>query len=295
MYKNENIFEFYLKNNNKKEKRENETLSEASSKVLACIVALGYDSEEINVSFDIEKVIRMIMFENANYNMLSTKEKIDELLVELKSNETVEAQVANKCIRYSNTADEKNKNEVVDRLYRNFLKLSETPRISHMLHLEPYYFFKGFENVLEHIYGTLLLAIAIKNEYNYFLNYKKLYSTLLIHETDEIIIGDAPCDLITKYKEIDEESKYAISEVLKELKKEKEYINQMIEYKRKSDITMEYASLINRLEYMLQTKIYESRGMFTQEGIFDREYEMDKNSYYLIPCLRSILEKAKKL
>lgn len=292
MYKNEHIFEFYLKNNNKKEKKENETLSEASKKVLACIVALGYDSENSEVCFNVEKVIHMIMFDNANYNMLLTKENIDNLLEELKENKTLEAQVANKCMNYE-TLD--NESEIINRLYSNFKKLSETPRISHMLYLEPYYFYKGFENVLEHIYGTLLLALGIKSEYNYYLNYNKLYSTLLIHETDEIIIGDSPCEINTRSSELSDESREAISEILKELKKEKEYITQMIEYKRRSDITMEYASLINKLEYLLQTKIYEIKGMYTTDGIFDRVYEEDKNSYYLIPCLRSILEKTKKL
>ena len=60
MFKNENIFEFYLKNNNKKEKKENEQISEASKKVLACIIALGYESEYQELNFDIEKVIEMI-------------------------------------------------------------------------------------------------------------------------------------------------------------------------------------------------------------------------------------------
>ena len=35
MYKNDNIFEFYLKNNNKKDKKESEDLSEASRKILS--------------------------------------------------------------------------------------------------------------------------------------------------------------------------------------------------------------------------------------------------------------------
>ncbi len=58
---------------------------------------------------------------------------------------------------------------------------------------------------------------------------------------------------------------------------------------------MEYASLINRLEYLLQTKIYETKGMYIKDELFSELYEKDKSSYHLIPCLRSILEKAKKL
>ncbi len=294
MYKNEHIFEFYLKNNNKKDKKNNEELTEASKKILSCIIALGYESEYPEYQIDIEKVIHMIMFENTEYNMLLTKDKISEILDELRDNKTKEAQIANKCLSLD-MFDESDKEQIIKRLYEKYMTLAQTPRLSHIMYLEPYYFFKGYENVLEHIYGTMLLAIGIKSEYNYFLDYKRLYSTLLLHETDEIILGDSLCDLSQKTSELTDESKTAISEVLSELRKEKDYIKQLIEYKRRSDITMEYASLINRLEFLLQTKIYEIRGMYISDEVFDKIYEKDKSSYHLIPCLRGILEKAKKL
>ncbi len=218
MFKNEHIFEFYLKNNNKKERKENEQLSQASKKVLSCVIALGYDSEYKDLYFDLEKVIQMIMYQNTDYNMLLTKEKIDELLAELNQNKTIESQIANKCINFNELLTDEETNQILKDLYQNFLILSETPRISHMLYLEPYHFFKGYENVLEHIYGTLLLALGIKSEYNYFLDYKRLFSTLLLHETDEIILGDSPCDLSSRLSELSDESKTAISEVLNELK-----------------------------------------------------------------------------
>ena len=68
MYKNDNIFEFYLKNNNKKDKNVSEDLSEASRKILSCILALGFYSEYQDLEFDIEKVKKMIMFDNTRFN-----------------------------------------------------------------------------------------------------------------------------------------------------------------------------------------------------------------------------------
>ena len=58
---------------------------------------------------------------------------------------------------------------------------------------------------------------------------------------------------------------------------------------------MEYASLINKLEYLLQIRIYEVRGMYIVDDMFNKSYDEDKVSYQSIPCLRGILEKAKKL
>ena len=85
MYKNEHIFEFYLYNNNKKDKKESDEISEASRKILSCILALYYDSE-YSSCFDTEKVIKMIILQNTKYNMLSTKEEIEKLLEELNQN-----------------------------------------------------------------------------------------------------------------------------------------------------------------------------------------------------------------
>lgn len=294
MYKNEHIFEFYLKNNNKKDKKEKEELSEASKKVLSCILALYYDSEYTE-NFDLAKVIKMIMLKDTRYNMLSTKEEIDSLLEELSKNVILESQIANNCINIEQTMSKEDKDSIIKDLYNKYLTLAYTPRLSHLVNLEQNYLFDGHENVLEHIYGTLLLALGIQSEYNYFLDYERLFSTLLLHETDEIVFGDDLCDLDTQRKELTEKSRKAISEVLKKLRKEKEYVKQVIDYKKRSDITMEYASLINRLEYILQTKMYEIRGMYNQEGVFEKAYEQDKLSYQTIPCLRGILEKAKKL
>lgn len=295
MCKNENIFEFYLKNNNKKDKKENEELSEASKKVLSCILALGYDSEYPQLQIDIEKVIKMIMFENTRFNMLSIQEKISELLEELKSNETLESQTANKCLSIELPIDSQEIRNIIEDMYKKYLTLAYTPRLSHHINLNKNYMFDGYENVLEHIYGTLLLALGVQSEYNYCLDYERLYSTLLLHETDEIILGDDPCKLKITHGELPEKNKEAISDVLAKLRKEKEYISQIIDYKRRSDITMEYALLINQLEFIMQTKMYEVRGMYNSNGQFDRIYERTKENFYTIPCLRGVLEKTKKL
>lgn len=295
MYKNEHIFEFYLKNNNKKDKKVSEDLSEASRKILSCILALGYNSEYQELEFDIEKVIKMIMFDNTRFNMLSTQESIAELLNELKENKTLESQIANKCLNFELTiASQEIRNNLED-LYKKYLTLAYTPRLSHHVNIDKNYLFEGYENVLDHIYGTLLLALGIQSEYKYCLDYKKLFSTLLLHETDEILLGDDLCKLKIHHGELPEKNKEAISSVLEKLRKEKEYISQIIDYKRRSDITMEYALLINQLEFIMQTKMYEVRGMYNRQGRFDKIYDATKENFYTIPCLRGVLEKTKKL
>ena len=46
------------------------------------------------------------------------------------------------------------------------------------------------ESVAEHIYGVLMLAIAMKSEYQYNIDIMKVIFMLAIHELGETIIGD---------------------------------------------------------------------------------------------------------
>ena len=46
------------------------------------------------------------------------------------------------------------------------------------------------ESVAEHVYGTLMLALAIYSEYEVDVDIKKVLYMLSIHELEETIIGD---------------------------------------------------------------------------------------------------------
>ena len=46
------------------------------------------------------------------------------------------------------------------------------------------------ESVAEHIYGTQMLAIAMKSEYQYDIDIMKVILMLAVHELGETVIGD---------------------------------------------------------------------------------------------------------
>ena len=46
------------------------------------------------------------------------------------------------------------------------------------------------ESIAEHVYGTQMLAIAMKSEYNYDIDIMKVILMLSIHEIGETIIGE---------------------------------------------------------------------------------------------------------
>lgn len=54
------------------------------------------------------------------------------------------------------------------------------------------------ESIAEHIYGTQMLALAMKSEYQYDIDIEKVILMLAVHELEEILIRDLTLFQITK-------------------------------------------------------------------------------------------------
>ena len=79
------------------------------------------------------------------------------------------------------------------------------------------------ESVAEHIYGTCILAISIDSEYELDINLDKVLKMLVLHELEEVIIGDlTPFDNVTREEKL-KSGKEAVSKILKDLVKKEEY------------------------------------------------------------------------
>lgn len=116
------------------------------------------------------------------------------------------------------------------------------------------------ESVAEHIYGTCMLAIALDSEYDFGIDIKKSILMLTIHELEEITIGDlTPFDNITREEKI-EKGERAVLELLSGLLKKEEYLQLTKEYNRKTTPEAIFASNCDKLEMLLQMKIYEEQG-----------------------------------
>ena len=116
------------------------------------------------------------------------------------------------------------------------------------------------ESVAEHIYGTCMLAIALDSEYDFNIDIKKAILMLTIHELEEIYIGDlTPFDNITREEKI-KQGEQAVSEILSELVKKEEYLELTKEYNRRLTPEAIFASNCDKLEMLLQMKIYEEYG-----------------------------------
>ena len=84
------------------------------------------------------------------------------------------------------------------------------------------------ESVAEHIYGTCILAIAIDSEFDLNIDIYKVVMMLVLHEIEEVKIGDlTPFDKITQ-EEKRKVGKQAVEEALGPLTKGINYIELII-------------------------------------------------------------------
>ena len=116
------------------------------------------------------------------------------------------------------------------------------------------------ESVAEHIYGTCILAIGIDSEYDLDIDLNKVLKMLVLHELEEVIIGDlTPFDNVTREEKI-KIGKEAVSKILKDLVKKEEY--ELLLDECNSHITNEsiFAYMCDKIECDIQMKLYEDLG-----------------------------------
>lgn len=116
------------------------------------------------------------------------------------------------------------------------------------------------ESVAEHIYGTCILAIAIDSEFKVDIDLNKVMKMLVLHELEEVIIGDlTPYDNVSD-NEKTEQGKNAVKILLKDLVKKEEYELLLDEFNLHVSKESLFAFYCDKLEADLQSKIYDEKG-----------------------------------
>lgn len=116
------------------------------------------------------------------------------------------------------------------------------------------------ESIAEHVYGMCILAISIDSEYNFDINLDRILKMIVIHELEEVIIGD-----ITPFDNISAEEKILIGrkateKLLENLVKKEEYIILLEEFNNRETNDASFAYLCDKLECNIQMKYYEDIG-----------------------------------
>ena len=130
------------------------------------------------------------------------------------------------------------------------------------------------ESVAEHVYGTLILAIGINNEYNLNLDMYKVLKMLALHETEEILMTDYTIrDSITKDEKI-EKGVLCVSKIVKGLCEEEELKKLLFEFSTRGSKEALFAHLVDKIECDFQAKMYDF------EGVMDYNKAKEDLAYY---------------
>ncbi len=122
------------------------------------------------------------------------------------------------------------------------------------------------ESVAEHIYGTLMLAVAIDSEYDLHLNMEKIMKMLALHELEEIIMPDYTVRSNITAEEKIVQGRECVKEVVKGLFKEKEIEEMLEEFNARKTKEAIFCYHIDKIECDFQAKMYDLEGAFSVEN-----------------------------
>ena len=139
------------------------------------------------------------------------------------------------------------------------------------------------ESVAEHVFGTQMLAIAMKSEYQYDIDIMKVIFMLAIHELGESIIGDLTQFQITK-EEKERIEREAVHKILGGLLDGDELEKLFLEFDKQETVEAKFAYQCDKLECDLQCKLYD------EENCVDLN-KQDGNSTFYDEKVQAILKK----
>ena len=121
---------------------------------------------------------------------------------------------------------------------------------------------KRLESVAEHIYGCLMLAIAIDSEYDLNLDMYKVIKMLALHELEETLMKDFTIrDSISKEEKIKLGSE-CVKKATEGLIKQEEIIDLLEEFNNHKTKEAIFCFHIDKIECDFQAKLYDLNGEF---------------------------------
>ena len=130
------------------------------------------------------------------------------------------------------------------------------------------------ESVAEHVYGTLVLAIALDSEYKLGLDLLKVFKMLIIKELEKVTLNNFTP---REYPSKEEKKRLAletISNVLSSLSSKDELLAIYEEYSNRETKEAIFTYKLSKIESDIQVKMYDL------EGCLDIEKAKEDVSYY---------------
>lgn len=141
------------------------------------------------------------------------------------------------------------------------------------------------ESVAEHIYGTCMLALAVWSETLPEVNISEVITMLVLHETEEIVIGDiTPYDNEKKLK-IKENGEEAVQKIFSDLIARDAYFKLVHDFDERKTPEAIFAHKCDKLECDLMARLYSDEDALKNEYADNikqdkRIEEFNKNGIY---------------
>lgn len=137
------------------------------------------------------------------------------------------------------------------------------------------------ESVAEHIYGCLILAIALKSELNIEVDLGKTLEMITIHELEELVIGDiTPLDNVNK-SDLEQKAKNAVEEIVSKLNFSNKLLNLTDEFNTCKSNEAKFARAIDKLECVLEFKKYQDKGQVSLDNVTEKMLENKRLREYV--------------
>jgi putative hydrolases of HD superfamily len=302
----ENVFKFYNKVNNLKyliyDHKSNE--SYADHIFGSMILATAFNSE-FNVTDNVSRVYRMIVLScinNSGVSNIRYNELISELNQSISNDSIIVMKFRELESRLNSLLYEKGEYLTIEELFTEalnnkiFIPRNQEEYEKYHSIFKFYYQNKTLshktrsgwdkthwninsdriEDIPEHIVGTIGLAMGIDSEFENTIDMDKVISTLVVHETGEILIGDiTPFDGITKAQKMEIEHK-AVEEIASILSIKDSIVSSLVEFDNEDTEEAIFANMCDKLEADIQSKIYQELNM--HNSLSDQENNVVFNS-----------------
>ena len=130
------------------------------------------------------------------------------------------------------------------------------------------------ESVAEHIFSTCMLAVAFCATGKIEVDVQRLITMIVLHETEEILIGDITMFDYDELKTKKEKGRQAVLEIFKDFPNADEFLSIIEEYEARQTKEAIIAKQIDMLDADLQARLYE--GHFNIEKVEVRFFKDDR-------------------
>ena len=144
------------------------------------------------------------------------------------------------------------------------------------------------ESVAEHVYGCLVLAIALESEYKLDLDMLKVMKMITLKELKKVNLKETTTRdyLEPNYKE--ESISDAVSNITSGLLKHDEIVALMKEYEENQSKEAKFVYQLSKIEADLQAKIYDLNGyMAMEDAKEDAKYFGEELANEIIPQMKN--------